>query len=139
MDEAEKRARRHRLIIILVVAAVIVAAFLAFGLLRNRALNDKADAAKADLLPQWREVDLAELSQSYNDATFDANERGDYSAVFDVFPTTNDATLVNADLNRVGVARAAYSLETWAGDECLLVVARASVPNRVTFATGKGC
>lgn len=139
LDETEKRARRRRLVIILVVAGLIVAAFLAFGLLRNRALSDKADAAKADLLPQWRDVDLAALSQSYDDATFDADATGDYSAIFKVFPTTNDATIVNADLNRAGVARAAYSLETWAGDECLLVVARASVPNRVTFTTAKGC
>jgi hypothetical protein len=140
LDETERRGRRRRLIIILVVAGVILGGFLVYGRLRNSALADRANAAKADLLPQWRNVDLAELSQSYNDATLHASETGDYSSVFKAFPSTDDATFVNADLNRAGVARAAYSLETGVGGECLLVVVHSPVPNRVTFDTSnKGC
>jgi hypothetical protein len=139
LDEAEKRARRHRLIIILVVAGLIVAAFVVFGQLRHRALDDKADAATADLLPRWQDLDLVQLQKSYNDAAFDANDSGDYSAAIDVFPATNDASFITANFDQPGVVRAAYSVETWAGDECLNVVARGPVPNRVTFATRKGC
>ena len=137
--EAEQRGRRWRLIIIVVVAVVILGGFLVFGRLRSSALDDKSGSAMAQLGPAWRKTDLARLSDSYSQATVDANASGDYSAAFKLFPRSRDATFVSADMSNRNAIAARYSIETWAGDECLDVVARAPVPNRVTFTTSKGC
>ena len=139
LDDAERRARRRRLIIIVVVAALIVAGLLLFGQLRRRALDDKSDAATTDLRPAWREIDLEGLRAAYNQVATDANTTGDYSAVVKLLPTSNDASFVSADLSTAGAIAARYSIETWAGSECLDVVVHSATPNRVTFTTHKGC
>ena len=139
LTEGERRGRRRRLIVIVVVAGLILAGFLVFGRLRGRALDDKADAATTELRPAWRAIDLQGLRDAYNQATVDANNSGDFSKSIKLFPRSHDATFNSADLSTPGAVAARYSIDTWAGSECLDVVARSPVPNRVTITTHQGC
>lgn len=127
------------MIIILVVAVLILGGFVVFSRVRNRAIDDKADAATTDLRSAWRDVDLARLREAYDEANTQASASGDYSASIKLIPTSDDATFISADLSRPSEVAARYSVETWAGNECLDVVTRSPVPNRVTFTTHKGC
>jgi hypothetical protein len=69
----------------------------------------------------------------------DANGTGDYSAAIELFPESADASFVSADLSTRGAIAARSSVETWAGSQCLDVVARSAQPKRVAFTTHKGC
>jgi hypothetical protein len=120
LTEAERRGRRRRLIVIVVVAGLILAAFLLFGRLRSRALDDKADAATTALRPAWRAIDLPGLRDADNQSTVDANNSGDFSASMKLFPGSHDATFISADLSMAGAVAARYSIETWAGEHLLL-------------------
>jgi hypothetical protein len=139
VTEAERRGRRRRLVVIIGVAVLILAGFLLFGRLRRSALDDKSDAAITQLRPAWRHVDLAKLRDAYDQAAVRASASGDYSRTIELFPKSGDASFVSADLSTAGAIAARYSIETWAGSQCLDVLARAPAPNRVTFTTRKGC
>ena len=62
-----------------------------------------------------------------------------FSALVKLFPRSTDATFVSADLSDANAMAVRYSIETWLGSECLDVVARAPVPNKMTFTTHAGC
>jgi hypothetical protein len=139
LTEAERSGRRRRLVVIVIAAGLIIAGFVVLDRIRSSALNDKADAAITDLRPAWRQVDLAGLRNSYNQATVDAYASGDYAASIKLFPMSKNASFRSADLSTPGAITARYVIQTTAGSECLDVVARSPVPNRVTFTTRKGC
>jgi hypothetical protein len=127
------------LVIIIVVAASIVGGLLLFGRLRSSALDDATDSAIADLRPAWRQADLAALRNAYDTAAFDDGPSSDYSDTIKLFPKSDDAEFMSADLSTPGAIAARYSIETWLGNRCLDVVARSPEPNRVTFTTHNGC
>jgi hypothetical protein len=134
VDATERRARGHRLIIIFVVAFVILGGGLALRTLRNRSLDHKADSAMSELRPQWQAIDLAKLSDDYANATTAANDTGDYSKAFGLFPRTSQAEFASATFDHLGIVHAAYSIDAWGGaHECLGVLVSAPTPNRVVF------
>ncbi len=133
LEPTESRARGRRLIIIFVVVFVILVAGGAVRYFQNRALDDKTDAATAELRRGWRPVDLAALHASYaaaEDKAFVAND-GDYSAEEQLFPPTSESTLSVRKFAPDGTFAAAYLVEAAGRERCIVVHVHPPAPNRV--------
>ncbi|MET0275285.1 MAG: hypothetical protein ABW211_00405 [Acidimicrobiia bacterium] len=133
LEPAESRARGKRLIIIFVVVFVFFASAGVWRYLQNRAIDDKTDAATAELRRDWRPVDLASLQSAYAAAdakAFAAND-GDYSAMERVFPPTRESTMGAREFGPDGAFVAEYLVQAQGRERCLVVHVRPPTPNRV--------
>jgi hypothetical protein len=138
LDETERQARRHRLIIILIVAGLVLIALFSFVAIRNHSVSENVDSATADLRPQWQSIDLIALADGYRTSTVAANDTGDYDASIRLFPASPHASFATAQFSRPGVVRSAYAVDGWGGSsECLLITARGTAPpNQIEFSRG---
>ena len=139
IEPGEQRARRKRLVVIVVAWAVVIGAFVAWRVVTDRAVDDKADTIEAQLRRAWRSVDLADLEDRYLEATTADSETGGNTA-FALFPQPKNGEFFDGGFvgNNEFVAR--YSIDTGlAGRGCLAVRVRGPVPNRLTFSRRGHC
>jgi hypothetical protein len=121
----------------MVVLAVVVGA-LSWRLLSSRALDDRTDAAVAELRRLWRGVDVRALADDYSAAVTAANDTGDYRAAFALFPKTEESTLSDAGFGRGWSFDGAYEVDTWGRHRCIPLRVTGPTPNRLVVRVRDG-
>src|SRR5689334_19885403 len=124
VDDAERRGRRRRLIIIMVIAGVFVGALMMFGVVRDHSINNRTDAAIAELHAKWRPLDLNAMADAYSQTTFKCVSTGDCTALDRILPPASHTRISDVKFKEPGTVQANYFVHGWASNQCLSLVAR---------------
>jgi hypothetical protein len=139
IDAGERRARRTRLLIIVAVVVVLLTAGLTWRRLTERAVDNKAASAAAELRQVWRPVDLNDLQDRYSAATIDASDSGDFDEAYALIPQAEDADFFIGGFVRGGAFEAAYNVSAgWGGHRCVKIRVVGPAPNHVAVQEHRG-
>jgi hypothetical protein len=113
-----------------------------FGIVRDRSINDRTDAAITDLQAKWRPLDLYAMADAYSQSSFKCVSTGDCTPLDRILPPVSHTRISNVQFKKAtpGTVQANYYVHGWASNQCLSLVAKGPAPNKVTITRGgTGC